>query len=161
MEYAGFWRRVAAFLIDVVPITIVVMAVFYCCLGFDLVLQERADHPDDLGARMRFLVMRNTIRGISALVWLILCTVLEPTRLHGSFGKFILHIKVLDEGFQRVTLKRAFIRNFTKIGSGLALGIGCFWVAFTERKQGWHDIFADTVVVWDTCDDDASGERHA
>ena len=31
--------------------------------------------------------------------------------------------------------------------SGLILGIGFLMVAFTERKQGLHDMMADTLVV--------------
>lgn len=31
--------------------------------------------------------------------------------------------------------------------SMLFLGLGCIWVAFDSRKQGWHDKLAGTVVV--------------
>jgi uncharacterized RDD family membrane protein YckC len=31
--------------------------------------------------------------------------------------------------------------------SGLALGMGFFWIGLDKRKQGWHDKMANTVVI--------------
>jgi uncharacterized RDD family membrane protein YckC len=42
---------------------------------------------------------------------------------------------------------RALGRYFAKIPSALILGIGFIMVAFTERKQGLHDMMAGTLVV--------------
>ncbi|MCX7221261.1 MAG: hypothetical protein NTY70_20755 [Burkholderiales bacterium] len=29
----------------------------------------------------------------------------------------------------------------------IPLGIGLIWVGFSSKKQGWHDLLANTVVV--------------
>ncbi len=159
MEYAGFWRRVAASMIDTVPLTIGVTAVFLSFPAVDRLCQYLDIHPNDAHARLSYLVLHSLIDVLPFLLWLILCTLLEPTRLHGSFGKFILHLKVLDENLQPITFKRALVRNATKIVSVLALDIGFLWAAFTERGQTWHDIFAETVVMWDPEDEEEPKER--
>jgi uncharacterized RDD family membrane protein YckC len=39
MRFAGFWRRVLAYLVDILPITFVVAVVFYTFFGFDRTLK--------------------------------------------------------------------------------------------------------------------------
>ena len=48
---------------------------------------------------------------------------------------------------RRISLGRAVGRYFAKILSGLILAIGYIMVAFTERKQGLHDLIVSTLVV--------------
>ena len=38
-------------------------------------------------------------------------------------------------------------RYFAYYLSGIPFGLGFIWVAFDERKQGWHDKLAGTVVI--------------
>ena len=40
MQYAGFLRRAGAYLLDMIPITLVVGAAFYFVLGFDETLHR-------------------------------------------------------------------------------------------------------------------------
>jgi len=47
----------------------------------------------------------------------------------------------------RLTLGRSIGRYFATLLSGLTLCIGYLMAAFTERKQGLHDLICDTVVV--------------
>ncbi len=64
MPYAGFFRRTIAYLLDMIPITIGVVAVFYFFLGFDeTVSRYVARQPGDLQARLEFMKERNLIRG--------------------------------------------------------------------------------------------------
>ena len=44
---------------------------------------------------------------------------------------------------------RATGRHFAKYLSALILGIGFLMAAFTDRKQGLHDMIADTLVLKD------------
>jgi uncharacterized RDD family membrane protein YckC len=32
--------------------------------------------------------------------------------------------------------------------AGLVCYLGLIWAAFDDRKQGWHDKLANTVVIW-------------
>ena len=57
-------------------------------------------------------------------------------------------ITVIDERGNVPGLTRALIREVPgKLLSGLALGLGFVWVAWDEKKQGWHDKIAKTYVV--------------
>jgi uncharacterized RDD family membrane protein YckC len=58
-----------------------------------------------------------------------------------------LGIVVTDAQGQRVSFARATGRYFGKIISSIILYIGFIMVAFTEKKQGLHDIMADCLVV--------------
>jgi uncharacterized RDD family membrane protein YckC len=48
---------------------------------------------------------------------------------------------------RRVSFGRATGRYFGRLLSGGMLGIGLIIIAFTEKKQGLHDIMADCLVV--------------
>ena len=52
---------------------------------------------------------------------------------------------------QRMTLKRSIRRYIGYIFSFLAFGLGFLWITIDDERQGFHDIFADTCVVytWD------------
>ena len=71
---------------------------------------------------------------------------LESSSYQATLGKMILGMKVTDLAGNRISFERATGRHFAKILSAMILGIGFLMVAFTERKQGLHDILAGTLV---------------
>jgi uncharacterized RDD family membrane protein YckC len=144
---AGFWRRVSAYLVDIIPIVFLTGAIFYFCYGFDDILRSRFTRPNDLQARVEFIHMRNIIRNISLLIWILYCALLEGTAYQATFGKLLVGLKVVDENGNRISWKRSFGRNLFKFINYIALGLGFIWVAFTKNKQGWHDLVAKTYEV--------------
>ena len=72
---------------------------------------------------------------------------LESSPNQATVGKMALGIKVTDLDGERISFGRATGRHFGKILSFLILCIGYLMVAFTERKQGLHDLMAGTLVV--------------
>jgi len=56
-------------------------------------------------------------------------------------------IKVVRGNGERLTKARAFGRYWAMLLSSFTLGIGFLMAAFTERKQGLHDMICDTLVV--------------
>jgi len=58
-----------------------------------------------------------------------------------------LGLIVTDMDGRRISVLRALGRYFAKFLSGLILFIGYIMVAFTDRKQGLHDLLASTLVV--------------
>ena len=60
--------------------------------------------------------------------------------------KKALGLSVTDLSGNRIGFGRATGRYFAKILSGLILLIGFIMVAFTQRKQGLHDMLAGTLV---------------
>jgi Predicted membrane protein/domain len=132
-SYAGFWRRVAAYLIDyfllIIPsIVILIFARILFSGGSD----------NDLGFSEKLAVI--------IFFWLYF-SIMESSKLQGTIGKLTLKIKVTDINGERIGFGKATGRHFSKILSTILLGIGFFMAGFTERKQGLHDIIASCLVV--------------
>lgn len=119
-NYAGFWIRVAAYLIDAVLIYAVTLVL--------TLIHESLVWVAYLGSILYFPLM-------------------ESSSFQGTLGKHWLKLKVIDEHGERIGTGRAFGRFFSKILSGIILYIGYIMVAFTEKKQGLHDKLVSTYVV--------------
>ena len=136
MSYAGFWKRVAAAIIDEIIIMIGGFA-----FGFVFVLVMVAGGIDDLAV----LEIMENILGI-ILIW-VYFAVMESSPTQGTLGKMALGIKVTDLEGDKIDFGRATRRHFAKIISALILYIGFIMVAFTQEKQGLHDMMAGCLVV--------------
>jgi len=64
-----------------------------------------------------------------------------------TLGKQVMKIKVVGENGKALDYKQAVLRYFGYIVSAIPLGLGFLWVIWDEKKQGWHDKIAKTVVV--------------
>ncbi len=120
-EHAGFWRRFVAAIID----GIIVGTVSYI-LSFAL------------------LFYYGWLLGI-VVGWLYY-GIMESSSTQATLGKMAMSIIVTDMYGNRVSFGRATGRHFAKIISTIILYIGYLMIAFTEKKQGLHDIIADTLV---------------
>ena len=72
---------------------------------------------------------------------------MESSAKQATVGKLALGIIVTDMEGRRIGFGKATGRHFAKFLSALILGIGFIMVAFTQRKQGLHDILAGTLVI--------------
>lgn len=130
--YAGFWKRLAAFLLDGI-----ILSITWIIGGFIVVLAA-GKFSDDIGTLL------DVIRII--LGWLYF-SLMESSSNQATVGKMALGIKVTDVNGNRISFARATGRYFAKIISGLILLIGYIMAAFTEKKQALHDMIAGTLVV--------------
>jgi uncharacterized RDD family membrane protein YckC len=128
-EYAGFWRRLLASFIDGIIMAIPLLP-FYI-LFFT---------SEQIG----YLIIIYPLAFI--LPWLY-NALMESSSHQATLGKMALGIVVTDSSGKRVSFARATGRHFGKIVSGLILYIGYLMIAFTQRKQGLHDIMAECLVV--------------
>lgn len=63
-------------------------------------------------------------------------------------GKMILKLRIVDADSGGKPSTAQFVgRYFSYYLSTLPLMLGFIWVAFDQRKQGWHDKLAGTVVI--------------
>lgn len=130
-EYAGFWIRVGATLIDTVLVVVVAFALGMVLGAFGLVNLE------DTTVLEMFI-------NILFIIAYIFCWV----KFAGTPGHRLLKLKILDaDTGENLTVGKAIIRYIGYIISSLALAIGLIWVAFDKKKQGWHDKMANSVVV--------------
>jgi uncharacterized RDD family membrane protein YckC len=135
MNFAGFWIRVLAYIIDIIPLLII---------GFVLALLSGEDliNTDPSAPLYSFTDLVGLIVGIAYFVGF------ESSAYQATPGKMALGLIVVDTDGRRISPARAFGRYFAKILSGLILLIGYIMVGFTERKQGLHDMIAGTLVVY-------------
>jgi len=128
MTYAGFWRRVAASLIDSVIFGVLISLL--------------------LGPSY-FFSNAFTIEGIISNSIVLIITVLLWWRFLGTPGKLLLGCQIVDaDSSEPMTKKQAIIRYLSYFLSIISLMIGFLWVAWDKRKQGFHDKIANTVVLY-------------
>ncbi len=143
VQYAGFWMRLVALILDRLLIGVVLMP-FYVAIIMSVVAAGDAVRMPDEGQ----MIVTAIGAGVLGLIaqWLYFA-VMESSRKQATFGKQLLGIKVTDLQGERITFARASGRFFGKILSSLTLLIGYIMAAFTERHQALHDMLAGTVVV--------------
>ena len=150
--HAGFWKRLAAFLLDSlflylfsVTLLQLVLAPFFP--GFmDGLLQ---DGPSLHSVVSFFTFVYIILIWSSVLfigVWLYY-TLFESSKYQATPGKLIVGIAVSDKEGHQISFGRATGRFFAKYLSFMTLGIGFLMAAFTENKQGLHDLISDTYVL--------------
>ncbi|WP_417387315.1 RDD family protein [Gimesia sp.] len=148
MKYAGFWVRTVAFAIDIVPIVLVVMTIFYYYSDFGQTwITYQADRTNE-SARVQYMSKQNWIRESSFGVWLVYCALMESSPVQGTLGKQLVGIRVVDRLGNRISFGCSIIRNLSKITSYLPFFMGFFWIASSRQKHGWHDMLAKTDVVY-------------
>ena len=137
MNYAGFWKRFAAFFIDwlIYSIPLVIL---------QLTLINPALIHEDAHAYLMFHILLNIVAAL--MVW-IYFSAFESSSKQATPGKMALGIKVTDLNGRRIGFGKATGRYFGKIVSGVILGMGFIMIAFTEKKQGLHDKMSGCLVV--------------
>jgi uncharacterized RDD family membrane protein YckC len=130
-QYAGFWRRLAAWLIDGLLLggTLVTLA---------MIVQTVA--PNDLRALAN-------IAPVSILLGWAYFSLLESSPAQATVGKAALDLYVTDRDGDPIDFWRASIRYWAKVISALALMLGWLMAAFTPGKRALHDYVAGTLVL--------------
>jgi uncharacterized RDD family membrane protein YckC len=134
IRYAGFWMRFWAYLLDLIVVgslnRLLVFPLFHL-LGIST---ERTNMfaPATIATTVVFYAY----------------FVLMTKFFQQTLGKMMFGLKVVDESGQPLTWLTVLFREV--IGKFIAktiLFIGFLFVAFSEKKKGMHDQFADTIVV--------------
>lgn len=141
--YAGFWRRAAALIIDSFLLVIAggIIGMFLGIL-FGLVMDISGVGT---AAVEKTATSIGNIFGLT-LNWLYF-TLMESSSRQATAGKMALGIVVTDPEGRPVSFARANGRYWSKIISGLIMGVGFLMAGFTRNKQALHDIIASTLVV--------------
>lgn len=143
MEYAGFWLRTGAAIVDTVLIMLVIIPLLTAIYGTDYWLGE----------------------SYYSGVWDILINYVFPAIAIVLFwiyksatpGKMVLKLRILDaKTGGKASTGQLIGRYLGYYVSTIPLFLGIIWVAFDKRKQGWHDKLAGTVVVRDTAQEPVS-----
>ncbi len=146
VAYAGFWLRLAAYLIDSLLLGIVVGVFIF----MPLIGQSGAGgiSPDNFWA----LYMDTSRQGIARRLLVVMAAwlywaLLESSALQATPGKRALGLIVTDLQGRRISFARASGRFFGKAISGFLLMAGYIMAAFTAKKQALHDMIAGCLVI--------------
>jgi uncharacterized RDD family membrane protein YckC len=152
VEYAGFWLRFFALLIDSAVmgigfVLILIPLIFLTGLGGFI----GEIHPDedmkDVGIFM--LIGLLFLAATVSLLWTWLYhALLESSEWQATLGKKVLGLVVTDMAGRRVSFGRATGRHFAKIITNMVPAfIGYIMAGFAERKQALHDMIAGCLVL--------------
>ena len=142
-EYVGFWKRLLAFVIDMLIILVITVPLLLAIYGREYL--ELAQQGGFAGFwDFMIQVVLPTIAVI--LLW----------KYRGATpGKMAISARIVDAKTGGTpSTGRLVARYFGYIASMLPFFIGFLWIAFDRRKQGFHDKIAGTLVVYDDDDDD-------
>jgi len=149
-KFAGFWRRLVAFMIDSTIVTIIFVVL---CVITALAFFFGAMSADN----NTWIADLTNLTGFSSLLLLILVfyiaiNIAYFTYFHGTTGrtpgKMLLGLQVCSADGTEVSFGIAFLRAVGYLVSSLLLTIpiGFIWAAFDKKKQAWHDKIAGTVL---------------
>ncbi|MBS1854044.1 MAG: RDD family protein [Acidobacteria bacterium] len=145
-QYAGFWIRVLAVIIDSIILGVVQSILQFTALRPMLGTADLEGNPAALFAAFGAI-------GLLGLVSLAISCAYESifvAQMGATPGKMALGMRVVRPDGSRVDLGRAVGRYFAKMLSGIILCIGYIMVGFDAEKRGLHDMICDTRVVRQT-----------
>jgi uncharacterized RDD family membrane protein YckC len=152
LQEAGFVSRLAAFVLDVVIVSI---SSFLITALSSLILRFFGISVQDLSleaaSRNILALLELIIIALAALAVLLFIPayfILFWVLVGATPGKRILGLKVMRTGNQRISWGRAIVRYVGYWISALPLFLGFLWVFVDARRQGWHDKLADTIVAY-------------
>jgi uncharacterized RDD family membrane protein YckC len=134
LEYAGFWIRVWASIIDTLLLGVVVFPLLTAVYG-----GAYWEGTDFVHGPIDFLI-----------TWLlpVVAVLAFWVARQATPGKMAIAARIVDaKTGANPSTGQLLIRYLGYFVSSIPLGLGIFWVAFDSCKQGWHDKMAGTVVV--------------
>ena len=153
-NYAGFWMRFVALIIDGILIGVVrafLIVPILAAMGMGVAADFQnmnADKPEEvIGMLGPLMAMAGIVSLISTAIWVLYYTIMESSKYQATVGKLALGLVVTDANGAKLDFVKALVRNVCKIISSMILCIGWIMAGFTEKKQALHDIIAGTLVV--------------
>jgi uncharacterized RDD family membrane protein YckC len=140
LEYAGFWRRFLAAVIDGLILNTASSAIVVLLIIIAVAIGKMSQ--PEYGT----LLFENTlfITNIGGLFYYLFFWL----RGGRTPGKMALGVRVVTVDGNNISLGRAILRYFGYLVSWpLTLGIGYLWITWDRKKQGLHDKIAGTCVI--------------
>lgn len=136
-EYVGFWRRLAASVVDVIILVAIIAPIEIAFFG--------RDYPE-LAMQGKTLAVDIWVQLIAPLI----ATVVLWRYRSATPGLMLMSAKIVDAKTQApATMGKLTARAIVLLAMWIFLIplVGVLWVAFDKRKQGWHDKVAGTIVI--------------
>ena len=148
-KYAGFWRRLIAYSIDglIVSLVFIVLTIISGIAFFSGIMSSGSDKwMVEITDPERMLSLSLLFSFFFTLI-----NIAYFTYFHGSTGrtpgKMLVGLQVVSVDGSPISFGTAFLRSVGYIVSSLVFYLGFIWIGFDRKKQGWHDKIAGTVVI--------------
>lgn len=153
-NYAGIASRTAALVIDVVVVTVGVLAInWLISLPISFFFSTTIPQCIAGGAGER-RVLYWACYAVS-VAWIVIPLVVAPLYFIFLFwisgqtiGKYVMGLRVVRLDGSPMTLLSAVVRWFGYFVSTLPLGLGFLWVTVDSRRLAFHDHLAHTCVIY-------------
>lgn len=142
--YAGFWVRLAAYLIDSILVFAGLLVVRLVMNGVMAILEETW-----LGGNILFsFTLKDIVLYLCGASYFVLCTYFTGT----TAGKKLMNLRVVSaDGKSELTFFNVLYREtIGRFLSGFIVNVGYLMIGIDKEKRGLHDVFADTRVVYGT-----------
>ncbi|OZB61908.1 MAG: transporter [Lysobacterales bacterium 13-68-4] len=153
-DYAGFWKRFGAYIIDslvlYIPNKLIMTAMGAEAAQEQLnnAIQGTTGNPEAvLHAYSQFYGAIGPASLVTFLVAWLYFALCESSTWQATLGKLALGIRVTDLQGARISLPRALGRYPAKMISAIILFVGFMMAGWTQRKQALHDMIASTLVL--------------
>lgn len=132
---ASVWQRILAAVLEMgIWITPSMIFVYYVSLAGDL--------TSLLNGLLALIIFNTTLNFFVSILNIYLMA-----KFGGTLGKILSGIEVAREDGKYLSFFMAFFRNYVGYTvSGLMFFLGFFWALIDEKKQGWHDMMAESYV---------------
>lgn len=133
-EYVGFWPRFTAFIVDSLLVIALLGPIFFALYG-KAYFTSLALHNETASVVINYV--------FPAIVVIIFWLYKSATP-----GKMVVKAVIVDAKTLGKPAKwQLLVRYLGYYVSTIPLCLGLVWVAVDEKKQGWHDKLAGTVVI--------------
>jgi len=139
VNLAGVGRRILAFLIDHVVISILVII---GCYTFNQYLPFKMANFD-----LENNQHREIMQAIFSIAFFIYNFLFEVSPLSATPGQFMCKLIIVDADGKKLTIVKALVRSAAKFLSFGFMFIGFIGVFFSQYRQAFHDAIAKTYVV--------------
>lgn len=134
-QYAGFWIRVGAYLIDWVIFNVVVGLIQVPLFFFD-------------PTSGTYIAVAAVVGLVALVFWFLYWIVPVGGKWQATLGKRICGIYIIDTAGKKVSALKAFARYLSYAFSVWILGFGFFMAGWTKEKKALHDLICETRVVY-------------
>lgn len=140
IQYAGFWRRLLAFIIDSFLFSAVIAPVLLVTYGHDYFYWS--------SEQTEWYAFYGPMDVLLTLLLPIVLIIAFWVKIGATPGKLLLDCRVVDANtLQLLGWKKALLRCLAYTISTLPLYLGFAWIAVDKRKQGLHDKLVKTLVL--------------
>lgn len=134
VEYAGFWIRTGAAIIDSILIIIIIAPILTAVYGGDYWLDE--SRPQGIVD----ILLNYILPAVAVIIFWVYKS--------ATPGKMAMNLTIVNAKTGEKPSTGQFIgRYLGYYVSMLPLFLGIIWVGIDKKKQGWHDKLANTVVI--------------